>query len=65
MAEQGLGLKELLFNWEGDARHIHLVLIKSYPVLSTCGGHSMMRLASYSTDLLPIGALKDGVTVNI
>ena len=63
LAEQGLGLKELLFNWEGDARHIHSVLIKSYPVLNTCGGYSMMRLATNSTDLLPIGAPKDGVTV--
>ena len=63
LAELGLGLKTLTFALNGDAAHIHQVLIQSYESLSACGGYTMMRLATNSTDLLSIGTPKTGMTV--
>lgn len=63
LARMGLGLKELVFNLEGDAQHIHGVLLKAFPPLEQCGGYNLMRLASNSTDLITITSPKWGMTV--
>ena len=55
----GLGLKKLMFDVEGDAQHIHQVIIAAYPVLSECGGYSLMRLAENSRVLIRIAASND------
>ena len=42
LAEMGLGLKEISFNLEGDAIHIHSMLTQSYQLLTLCGGYTLM-----------------------
>lgn len=59
----GLGLKKLVFNVEGDAQHIHQVIMAAYPVLSECGGYSLMRLAENSRVLIRIDAPSGGRTI--
>ena len=34
----GLGLGEVLWDGDGDAEHIHRVLLETFPVLDACGG---------------------------
>ena len=48
LARIGLGLAEIVFQSDGDAEHIHNVLFQKFPVLETCGGYTLMRLAAFS-----------------
>ena len=36
----GLGLSQAVFNTDGDAEHIHDVLLKNFPVLESWGLHT-------------------------
>ena len=63
LAKVGLGLKELEFNTEGDAMHVHNVLQEAFPSLSECGGYTLHRLATNSTDLIQIEAPRGGLRV--
>ena len=45
LARMGLGLSEAVFNSDGDAEHIHQVLLEKFPVLESCGGYTLLRLA--------------------
>ena len=63
LAKVGLGLKKLLFDADGNAQHIHDVITSNYPVLNTCGGYTLMRLAANSRGLIPIDGPDGGITV--
>ena len=40
LARMGLGLSQAVFNTDGDAEHIHDVLLKNFPVLESWGLHT-------------------------
>ena len=61
LARVGLGAKELTFDSNGDAFHVHSVIMKHYPELEGCGGYSLMRLGSGSNELVNITPQKGGV----
>ena len=63
LARIGLGLKELLFDSDGDAIHIHSILLTAFKQLDACGGYTLLRLATNSTDLIEIQPPKGGMTV--
>ena len=48
----GLGLKVVSFNIDGDADHVHVVLLTAFPVLKKCGGYTLLRLGSGSRSML-------------
>ena len=47
------GLKKLTFNADGDAQHVHNVIISSFSVLDSCGGYTLLRLKENSRKLVP------------
>lgn len=63
LARIGLGLKELSFDSDGDAIYIHSVLLTAFKQLDACGGYTLLRLATNSTDLIEIQPPKGGMTV--
>ena len=63
MAKSGLGLKELEFNIDGNAMRIHNVILDAFSELNDCGGYTLHRLATNSTDLIAIKPPKGGFTV--
>ena len=63
LAKLGLGLKELSFDADGDAMHIHGVLLEAFKELAHCGGYTLLRLAANSTYLFEIEPPKGGMTV--
>ena len=64
LAKMGLGLAELVFDFDGDAEHIHFVLLGQFPHLETCGGYALMRLKENSYDLVEIEYPAKGLTVS-
>lgn len=50
----GLGLREVIFDGDGDAAHIHEVITAEFPVLELCGCYSLLRLGANSRDLVGI-----------
>ena len=63
LAKLGLGLKELSFDADSDAMHIHGVLLEAFKELAHCGGYTLLRLAANSTYLFEIEPPKGGMTV--
>ena len=63
LAQMGLGFKELKFDTEGDAFHIHSTLLSAYPEIEDCGGYTLMRLGCGSNELVTIESPKDGLNV--
>ena len=63
LAKSGLGLKELSFSLDGDSLHIHDILLDAYDKLSDCGGYSLHRLGTNSSDLMTIEPPRGGITV--
>ena len=63
LAKFGLGLKKLTFNADGDAQHVHNVIISSFPVLDSCEGYTLLRLKENSRKLVPIDSPDCGITV--
>ena len=63
LAKLGLGLKELSYDIDGDALHIHSVLLDTFKQLDDCGGYTLLRLAANSTSLIEIKPPKGGMTV--
>ena len=51
------------FNMDGDAHHIHSEIVHAYPELELCGGYSLMRLGSGSSDLVMIEPPRGGLSV--
>lgn len=62
LAKFGLGLKELVFDLDGNAMHIHTTLLDAYESLGECGGYTLLRLATNSSDLLEIQPPKAGMS---
>jgi len=54
LAKLGIGLKNLSLNSDGDADHVHDVIIGAFPVLNGCGGYTLLRLGSGSRGLMEI-----------
>lgn len=54
LVKVGFGLKELIYNNDRDAIHIHHVIMKAFKVLKKAGGYMLLRLATNSTTLLAI-----------
>ena len=54
LARLGLKTKVLLFEVGGTAHHVHNVITQEYPVLESCGGYSLLRLAENSHNLVEI-----------
>lgn len=63
LAKMGLGLREVIFDGDGDAAHIHEVITAQFPVLELCGGYSLLRLGANSRDLVEIEGPDSGLTV--
>lgn len=63
LAQMGLGFKEIKFNTDGDARHIHSAIVDAYPELDYCGGYCLMRLGSGSSELVTIEPPRNGLNV--
>ncbi len=63
LAKLGLGVKELCFDPDGDALHVHSVIRDAFKQLEDSGGYTLMRLAANSTDLITIEVPKGGMTV--
>ena len=64
LAKLGLGLKTLSFRIEGDADHVHDVIVGAFPVLKECGGYTLLRLGSGSRSLMEIEGPESGITVS-
>ena len=60
----GLGLSEAVFNSDDDAEHIHQVLLEKFPVLESCGGYTLMRLAENFHSMVEIEGPDSGMTVS-
>lgn len=63
LAKIGLGLAEVVFQSDGDGAHIHRVLLQKFPVLETCGGYALMRLAENSHNMVEIEGPDSGLSV--
>ena len=63
LAQMGLGFKEIKFDTDGGALHIHSAIISAYPELDFCGGYCLMRLGSGSSDLVTIEPPRGGLNV--
>ena len=54
LAKMGLETKCLVFNLEGNAHHVHNVIMQEWPVLDNCGGYTLLRLTENSHHLVEI-----------
>ena len=52
-----------MFDNNGDAQHIHSVIMKEFPVLTMCGGYTLLRLAENSHNMVEIEGPDNGMTV--
>ena len=64
LARLGLGFADLVFDFDGDAEHIHSVLLGRFPQLEACGGYTLMRLKDNSYDLVEIEYPVMGLSVS-
>lgn len=64
LAKMGLGLAELTFDFNGDAEHIHSILLEQFPQLEACGGYTLLRLKDNSYDLVEIEYPAKGLNVS-
>ena len=63
LARMNLGLRKLVFSAEGDASHIHDVILDAYPVIEDCGGYTLLRVSDNSKNLIEIEGPQDGLNV--
>ena len=40
LAKIGLGLKAIIFNSDGDAAHVHKLILSNFPALENCDGYT-------------------------
>lgn len=66
LAEAGLGEKDITFDNDGDAPHIHATLLESFPMLKDAGGFEILRTAERSNSVLVVvpAPRADGYTVS-
>ena len=60
----GLGLKSLKFESDGNAQHVHDVIMQQFPVLETSGGYTLLRLAESSHTMVEIEGPDSGTSVH-
>lgn len=53
----------MTYEADGDAQHLHNVIISHFPVLDSCGGYTLMRLKESSRNLIPIDSPDRGMTI--
>lgn len=58
-----LGERKIVFEREGDSRHVHEKLLDKFPQLSDCGGYEVLRTNAGSRDLTSIPMPPGGYTV--
>ncbi len=63
LAKLGLGRKKLTFNADGDAQHVHDIIISNFPVLDSYGGYTLLRLKENSRKLVAIDSPDCSITV--
>ena len=63
LAKIGLGLKEIIFNSDGDAAHVRKLILSNFPALENCGGHTLLHLGGNSKNLVEIEGPGGGITV--
>ena len=63
LARMGLGLSQAEFRSDGDAKHVHDVIMGMFPVLLSVGGYSLLRLAENSHSMVEIEGPDGGTTV--
>ena len=63
LAKIGLGLKAIIFNSDGDADHVHKLILSNFPALANCGGYTLLRLGGNSKNLVEIEGPGGGITV--
>ena len=61
LARYGLSNRTLLLDSEGDSFHIQAAFYEAFPVLTQCGGFTL--LTQYGSDLLVIERPSQGYTV--
>ena len=54
LAWMGLGLSELVFHNDGNAEHIHNIILDKFPVLESCGGYTLLRIRENSHSMVEI-----------
>lgn len=54
LASMELGLKEVVFMSDGDAEHIHRMILDTFLVLEECGGYSLLCVAENSHSMVLI-----------
>ena len=64
LARMGLGLKSLKFESDGNAQHVHDVIMQQFPVLETSGGYTLLRLAENSHTMVEIEGTDSGTSVH-
>ena len=62
MAQLSLS-KKLVFPAEGDAAEVHDIILSNFPILSECGGYTLMRTADNSRSLVAVEGPDGGTTV--
>ena len=55
--------KKLVFPAEGDAAEVHDIILSNFPILSECGGYTLMRTADNSRSLVAVEGPDGGTTV--
>lgn len=63
LAKLGLGLKKIVYQADGDAKHIHEMITSSFPVLESCGGYTLLRLGENSRELIPVDGPDSGMSI--
>ena len=63
LARDGLGLAEVTFDYDGNACHIHEVLVEKFPQLDSCGSYTLCRLSDNSVNLIEIEHPAKGLSV--
>lgn len=63
LAQLNLGCKKLVFGSESDATEVHYTILTAFPILSECGGYTLMRTSDNSRTLVSIEGPDGGITV--
>ena len=63
LARDGLGLAEVNFDHDGNASHIHKMLIETFCQLDLCGGYTLCRLNDDSHHLIEIEYPAKGLSI--
>ena len=65
LLDAGLGLKCLQFKRDGDAFHVHNVILSAFPQLEGCGGYEFLRAAPNCRVLIPLSSTTRSITSEV